>query len=128
MSERIEALRRRARALKGETYALYLACRDPRTPWYAKLLAGAIVAYALSPIDLIPDFVPLLGYADDLVIVPLGIILARKMIPAPVLLDCRARSEAFAERPTSRRAAAVIVAVWLLAAAASIWFLMNALN
>ena len=78
----IDRLRDRAKKLKTETRALYLAGRDPRTPWYARLLAAVVVAYALSPIDLIPDFIPVLGYLDDLVLVPLGIALAIKMIPA----------------------------------------------
>lgn len=128
MSSRLDRLKVRAKALKGETYALYLACRDTRTPWYAKLLAGAIVAYALSPIDLIPDFIPVLGYLDDLVIVPLGIALALKVIPAAVLVDCRARAYTLADRPTSRRAAAVIVSIWLAAAAMAFWVVLNAVT
>lgn len=117
----LAGLRTRARALKRDTYALYLACRDPRTPWYAKLLAGAIVAYALSPIDLIPDFVPVLGYVDDLLIVPLGLSLALRLVPAEVMAECRARALAATERPTSRSAAVVIVAIWILFAAAAVW-------
>ena len=109
-------LRARARELKRDTVALYLAVRDPRTPWYAKLLAGAIVAYSLSPIDLIPDFIPVLGYVDDIVIVPLGLSLALRLVPGAVMIDCRARATEIAERPTNRAAAAVIVLVWLAAA------------
>lgn len=120
----VARLRQRARALKRETHALYLACRDPRTPWYAKFFAGAVVAYALSPIDLIPDFIPVLGYLDDLVLVPAGIALALKMIPEPVLTDCRARAAVPA--PTSRSAAVVIVALWLLAATFLIWLTYRA--
>src|SRR6478735_7533705 len=99
-------LRRQARALKSETLALYLAARDPRMPWYAKVLAAAIVAYALSPIDLIPDFIPILGYLDDIILVPLGITLVLRMIPADVLEECRerARSELAGARPVSRAA------------------------
>jgi uncharacterized membrane protein YkvA (DUF1232 family) len=108
-----ERLRRNARRLRADTYALYLACRDPRTPWYAKLLASAVVAYAFSPLDLIPDFIPLLGYVDDLILVPLGIALAVKLVPVPVLAECRARAQVATDRPTSRMAAAVIVAIWL---------------
>lgn len=110
--------------LRSETLALYLAARHPATPWHAKLLVAAIVAYALSPIDLIPDFVPVLGYVDDIVLIPIGIAFAIKLIPAPVLLECRARAhEEFAEgTPKSRRAAAVIVAIWLLLAVlAAVW-------
>ena len=117
----LDGLRTRARALKRDTYALYLACRDPRTPWYAKLLAGAIVAYALSPIDLIPDFVPVLGYVDDLLIVPLGLSVALRLVPAEVMADCRSRALAATERPTSRLAAMVIVAIWILFAALAAW-------
>lgn len=117
----LSRLRARARELKRETYALYLACRDPRTPWYAKVLAGAIVAYALSPIDLIPDFIPVLGYVDDVLIVPAGIALALRLVPADVMAECRARAKAISERPTSRIAAAIIVAIWLAAAALVIW-------
>ena len=75
--------------MKRDTYAVYLACRDPRTPWYAKVFAGGVVAYALSPIDLIPDFIPVLGQLDDLVIVPFGVWLARRLIPREVLEECR---------------------------------------
>ena len=108
-------MRRRARALKRDTLTLYLACRDPRTPWYAKAFTGAVVAYALSPIDLIPDFVPVLGYLDDLVLVPLGLAIAIHMVPDAVLVDCRAKAAAIDARPTDRRAAAVIVLIWVLA-------------
>lgn len=107
-----------AHALKRESLALYYAARDPRTPWYAKLLAGAVVAYALSPIDLIPDFIPVLGYLDELLLLPLGIWLALRLVPAAVLADARRRAEATLERPTSRTAAVVIVAVWVACAIA----------
>ena len=112
-----------ARALKRESLALYYATRDARTPWYAKLLAGAIVAYALSPIDLIPDFIPILGYLDDLIIIPLGIALVLRMIPTEVLEECRvrARSELAGARPVSRAAAAVIIVLWILGAALTAW-------
>jgi uncharacterized membrane protein YkvA (DUF1232 family) len=111
-----QSLKLRIAELRSETLALYLAARHPGTPWHAKLLVAAIVAYALSPIDLIPDFVPVLGYVDDLLLIPIGIAVAIKLIPAPVLVECRARAHnAFAEgAPQSRRAAAVIVAIWLL--------------
>lgn len=107
---------------------MYLACRDPRTPWYAKVVAGGVVAYALSPIDLIPDFIPLLGYLDDLIIVPLGIALAVKMIPNAVLVDCRIRAQAASERPTNRKAAVIIVAIWIAAAALLIWLAYRAFS
>jgi len=122
--------RRRTRELKTETYALYLACRDPRTPWYATFLAACIVAYALSPIDLIPDVIPVLGYLDDLILLPLGIALVIKLIPPPVMSDCRARArEVLAEGlPVSRTAGAVIIAIWLLLAALAILILVRVLR
>src|ERR687886_698626 len=109
----LERLKARARALKQETYALYLVVRDPRTPWYARLLAAAVVAYALSPIDLIPDFVPVLGYLDDLIIVPAGLALVLRLGPGDVLADCREEARPWADRPTSRLGAAVIILIWI---------------
>jgi uncharacterized membrane protein YkvA (DUF1232 family) len=105
----------RARLLQAEVYALYLAYRDPRVPWYAKVVAVCVVGYALSPIDLIPDFIPVLGYLDDLVLIPLGVALALHMIPPAVMVECRerARSELMNGKPVGRAAAAVIVAIWL---------------
>ena len=88
----LEKLKQRAYQLKTETFTLYLAARDRRTPWYAKLLVAGIVAYALSPIDLIPDFVPIFGYLDDLILIPIGIAFAIKLIPDSVLAECRARA------------------------------------
>ncbi len=107
-----------ARKFKHETYALYLACRDQRTPWYARLMAAAVVAYAFSPIDLIPDFIPVLGLLDDFVLVPLGIMLVCSMIPAPVMEDCRrrAREEMYYDKPVSWAAAVVVIGVWVLLA------------
>jgi uncharacterized membrane protein YkvA (DUF1232 family) len=115
----LEEFKRRARLLKEETYGLYLAARDPRTPWYAKLLVAGIVAYALSPIDLVPDFIPVLGYLDDLVLLPLGIFLALKLIPPQVMAECRARAQTAMRngKPASRAAAAAIIIIWLVAAA-----------
>ena|SRR5215217_8180819 len=115
----IQSLKQRARELKRETYALYLACRDPRVPWYARILAVGIVSYALSPIDLIPDFIPVLGYLDDLILIPLGIALLLKMIPDVVMVECRERAQVLlAEgRPVSRTAAAVIIGIWIASAA-----------
>ena len=120
-------LRSRAHELQTEAYALYLAARHPGTPWYAKLVVAAVAAYAFSPLDLIPDFVPVLGYLDDLVLLPLGILLAIKLVPAPVLADCRARAaEARRDgRPVSRAAAAAIVVVWLLLAACGVVILLQ---
>ncbi len=107
--------RERAQQLQQETYALYLAYRDPRTPWGARIVAALVVGYAFSPIDLIPDFIPVLGYLDDLVLVPLGVLLVLRMIPPDVMADCRARAREVvsAGQPVSRVAAFVIGALWL---------------
>ena len=112
----METWKQRVRQLKKETYAIYFACKDPRVPWYARVFAGFVVAYAFSPIDLIPDVIPILGYLDDLVLVPLGIILVLKMIPPGVLAECREKAEAAMNqgKPTSRIAAIAIVTIWLL--------------
>jgi uncharacterized membrane protein YkvA (DUF1232 family) len=120
----IAALKERARRLKAEVHALYLAARHPGTPWYAKLLLVAIVAYALSPIDLIPDFIPVLGFVDEIVLLPFAIVLAVKMIPADVMAECRARAQE--ERPDGSRigrmGAAFIALLWLaLVVLAAIW-------
>ena len=112
----IGRLRTWARALKRDVLALWLAARDRRTPALAKLVAAAVAAYALSPIDLIPDFVPVLGYLYDLIVVPLGIALAIRMIPSDLMTVFRAEAEAMASGPRSYAAAAVIVALWLLTA------------
>lgn len=120
----LEKLKQRARRLKAEVFALYLAARHPETPWYAKLLVAAVVAYAFSPIDLIPDFVPILGYLDDLVLIPIGIALAIKMISPSVLVECRARAQGamLNGKPVSRIAGAVIVVIWVtLAALCIVW-------
>jgi uncharacterized membrane protein YkvA (DUF1232 family) len=118
----IERWKQRARELKTETYAIYLAYKDPRTPWYARLFAACVVGYAFSPIDLIPDPIPVLGYLDDLVLVPLGIAIALRMIPAPVMAECREKARAAMDqgRPTNWVAAAIIVAIWLFLAALAI--------
>jgi len=110
-----------ARTIKRDVHALYLASRDPRVPWYAKALAIGIAAYAVSPIDLIPDFIPVLGYLDDVILVPLGVALVIRLIPPHVLAEHRARADAQA-RPVSYVAAALIVGVWIVAAAALIAF------
>ena len=119
----LESWKQQARQLKVETYAIYLAYRDPRVPWYARVFAACVVGYAFSPIDLVPDFIPVLGYLDDLVLVPLGIALTVKMIPPHVLADCRLRAQArMSEGPrrTNWAAAAAIIALWLLLAVLAI--------
>ena len=120
-------LRERARALKRDTVALYFAVRDPRTPLIAKVVAGLVVAYALSPIDLIPDFIPVLGYLDDVILVPLGILLSLKLIPADVLAAARVKADATLERPINRVAGAIIVTVWIACALLLGWWLVRAL-
>ncbi|SHI41688.1 Uncharacterized membrane protein YkvA, DUF1232 family [Roseomonas rosea] len=104
-----------ARALRRDVHALFLVARDPRTPWRAKALALAIAAYALSPIDLIPDFIPVLGYLDEVILLPLAIALAIRMIPPAVMEEHRATARVAAERPVSRAGAALIMALWLAA-------------
>jgi uncharacterized membrane protein YkvA (DUF1232 family) len=107
--------------------ALWLAARDARVPWYAKAVAGAVAAYALSPIDLIPDFIPLLGYLDDLIIVPLGILLAVKLVPPDLMAEFRAKA-AERTRPVSRAGLAFIVAIWIVAALALAWVLRSRMS
>lgn len=111
----LERAKQWAGNLKRDVLALWLAARDPRTPWYAKAAAASIAAYALSPIDLIPDFIPILGYLDDLLIVPLGIALAIRLIPANLMIEFRNEASQHDTRPRSLMAAAIIIAVWLLA-------------
>jgi uncharacterized membrane protein YkvA (DUF1232 family) len=120
----------RARQLKTETYAVYLAYRDPRTPWYARVFAACVVGYAFSPIDLIPDPIPVLGYLDDLILVPLAIALAIKMIPPPVLAECRYQAQALMEegKPMNWAAAVAVVAIWLLLAVVVILLLLRAIR
>lgn len=108
----LASLKRWARALKRDVAALWLAARDPRVPWYAKAIAGAVATYALSPIDLIPDFIPVLGYLDDLVIVPLGMMIAVKLVPAELMAEFREEA-ARRVRPVSRMGLAFIVAIWI---------------
>ena len=124
----VERWRRRANRLRVETYALYLAYRDPRVPWYAKAFVALVVGYAFSPLDLIPDFIPVLGYLDDLVLVPLGITLALKMIPKPLMEECRRNAQGLLsqERPRNWIAAGAIVAVWLLSIALVVVVVMRA--
>ena len=102
-----------AKRIARDVAALALAARDPRVPWYAKAAAAALVAYTLSPIDLIPDFIPLLGYLDELVIVPLGIVLIVRLIPDGLMAEFRARADDLSRSPRSLAAAAAIIAVWI---------------
>jgi uncharacterized membrane protein YkvA (DUF1232 family) len=118
-----ESWKERARAVKRETYALYFACRDPRVPWYAKALAAVVVAYAFSPIDLIPDFIPVIGYLDDILLIPLGVLAVRAMIPAEVLAECRERATRLEREPRNWIAAGIIAAVWIALTVAAIYWL-----
>ena len=127
----VAELKQRARRLKTETFALYLVARHPGTPWYAKLFVAGIVAYAFSPFDLIPDFVPVLGYLDDLILIPMGITLAMRMVPPSVLAECRARArEVMSQgKPVNRIAGAVIVVIWIaLAALFAVWAYERMMN
>lgn len=118
-SKALDRLRAAARRLKRDVVAVFFAGRDARTPWLARLVALAVASYALSPIDLIPDMIPVLGLLDDLILVPLGIALALRLVPPAVMAEARLRAEALAACPTSRAAAVAIVVVWGLLAAAS---------
>lgn len=109
----LDRLRERVRALKRQTLTVYFVARDPRLPWPVRLVALAVAAYALSPIDLIPDFIPVLGLLDDVVLIPLGLALVLRLTPPALREQARARAEAVADRPVSRGAAVVIVLVWL---------------
>jgi uncharacterized membrane protein YkvA (DUF1232 family) len=117
----LSRLRDWARAIKRDVYAVYLASRDPRVPWPAKALAVCIAAYALSPIDLIPDFIPVLGYLDDAILLPLGILLVVRMIPADIMAEHRAAAQAIVGRPQSLAGAAAIVAIWIVLSGGAGW-------
>ena len=118
------SLKDRAKQLKTDIPAVFLALKRRETPWLAKLLAGLTIGYALSPIDLIPDFIPVLGYLDDLLLVPLGLLLVIRLLPPAVLVDARRQAALRLARPRSRAAAVVIVGLWLAACAAGLgWWL-----
>jgi uncharacterized membrane protein YkvA (DUF1232 family) len=123
----IEHLKEWAEDLRRETYTLYLAYRDPKVPWYAKAICACTLGYALSPIDLIPDFIPVFGYLDDLIIVPAGLALARKLIPKEVLSECRCKAEERMNQKAPRNyiAAAIIIAIWLGLILSSIILIYN---
>jgi uncharacterized membrane protein YkvA (DUF1232 family) len=111
-----------ARRLNRDVHAIYLASRDPRVPWPAKVLAIAVAGYALSPIDLIPDFIPVLGYLDDLIIVPLGIWLVIRLVPEDIMAEYRAIADDAGQRPVSRAGMIAIIMLWILAALILGWF------
>jgi uncharacterized membrane protein YkvA (DUF1232 family) len=110
-----------ARRFRRDSHAIYLASRDPRVPWYVKILAVAVAGYALSPIDLIPDFIPIVGYLDDLIIVPLGIGLVVSLIPEEIMVECRAKADEAGQRPVSRAGMIAIIMVWIVAASILGW-------
>ncbi|MBF0329039.1 MAG: DUF1232 domain-containing protein [Nitrospirae bacterium] len=126
----ISELRKRAHLLKAETFALYLAMRDPRTPWYAKLVLAVIVAYVLSPIDLIPDFLPVLGYLDDLILVPIGIAVAIKLIPDSVMADCRSKAAKTIQKGKRLGliAGSIIIVIWLVLAGLMVMWIYQAVK
>ena len=125
----LDTWQQRARQLKTEVYALYLAYRDPRVPWYARVFAACVVGYAFSPLDLVPDFIPVLGYLDDLVLIPLGIALAIRMIPPNVLEESREKATQVMRdgKPVNRVAAVAIIALWLALAALGIMLMVRVL-
>jgi uncharacterized membrane protein YkvA (DUF1232 family) len=117
----LSRLRDFAHRLKRDSHAIYLASRDPRVPWYAKFLAIAVAAYALSPIDLIPDFIPIIGYVDDFIIVPLGIWLVISLIPDEIMAEYRAKAAEAQLRPTSTGGMIAIILLWIMSASALVW-------
>ncbi len=121
----LQRWKQRARALKKEVYALYLAYRDSRTPWYAKVVAALVVAYAFSPIDLIPDPIPVLGYLDDLVLIPLGAALALRLIPPDVMSDARVKAEDLlrAGKPVSWGGVVIVAVIWIALAGLAVWLI-----
>jgi len=116
MSQFLEKLKQRSRQLKIEIYAIYLAYKDPRVPWFARIFAACVVGYAFSPIDLIPDPIPILGYLDDLILIPLGVVLVLKMMPPEVLAECREKAQEIMRqgKPVNRIAAFVIITIWII--------------
>src|ERR1700740_713466 len=121
----LESAKRWARAIKRDSHAIYLASRDPRVPWHAKALAIAVAAYALSPIDLIPDFIPVLGYLDELILLPLAIGGVMRLIDSPLMAEHRATAAAMQERPTSKLGATLVAGLWMLTIALVIWWLLR---
>ncbi|MDO5543284.1 MAG: YkvA family protein [Acinetobacter sp.] len=119
----MDRLKQWAKQIKRDVYAVWFAARDPETPFMAKLLALLVAAYAISPIDLIPDFIPVLGYLDDLILVPLGIMLVLRLVPAEVMLRCRLQADAISQKPSSYIAASVFIALWLLLAYTAYFYL-----
>lgn len=130
MSQFLESLKQHAKQLKIEIYTIYLAYKDPRVPWYARIFAACVVGYAFSPIDLIPDPIPILGYLDDLILIPLGVVLALKMIPPEVLVECREKAQEIMRqgKPVNRIAAFVIITIWIILTTLGIVFMLKFLK
>lgn len=124
----VDRLKTWARVIKRDVHALYLAARDPRVPWYAKALAILVAGYALSPIDLIPDFIPVLGYLDDVILLPLGILLVIRLIPPEIMAEHRELAAAAQDRPVSRAAAAVVIGLWVAGVAVLGWLAWRTLG
>ena len=120
-----DEIKSKAKLLKKQSLVLYFAVRDPRTPFMVKLIAGAIVAYALSPIDLIPDFIPVLGYLDEVILLPMAIAFALKLLPQDVLQEASLQASQMLEKPRNYKAAAIIVVIWLVLAAALVYWLIK---
>jgi len=120
-----QVMKKKAKKLKVEAYVLFFAYRDSRVSWYAKLLAILVVAYAFSPIDLIPDFIPILGYVDDIILVPLGIWVALKLIPKEVIHDCREKAQELLAKgkPKNWIMAALFIIIWILLGIWVSWYL-----
>ena len=114
-------VRKWAKAVRRDALALWLAARDPRTPWYAKALAAIVAAYAFSPVDLIPDFIPVLGYLDDILLVPLGIVAVVALMPDGLMAELRIEAEKRSERPTSRVGAIAVATLWFACVVAAVW-------
>lgn len=114
-----------ARTIKRDVHAVWLAARDPCTPWFAKVIALVVAAYAFSPIDLIPDFIPVLGYLDDIILVPLGVILVVKLIPPEVMDKHREVADSITEHPTSQIAAGAIIIIWIIFVTFGSWLLLR---
>ena len=121
-----DRLKQWAHNVKRDVLALYLAARDPRVPWYAKALAALVAAYALSPLDIIPDFIPVLGYLDDLILLPLGIAAVVRLLPDEVMANLRLQAEEqILTRPRSMAGAIVVILLWVTAAVLAVWFIMS---
>lgn len=121
-------LRQWAGLVKRDVHAVYLASRDPRVPWYAKCVAVLVATYALSPIDLIPDFIPVIGYLDDLVLLPLGVLLVIRLVPPGIMTEPRATAEKHSRLPQNRIAAALIIILWVAGIAFLCWVLAKGMG